>query len=57
MYYRMYLLRKNGAIDEFTSPDGMSEVKEMVKAHSTPHYAILETIRTDDREVAIAREM
>ena len=53
----MYLLRKNGAIDEFTSPGGMSEVKEMVKAHSTPHYAILETIRTDDREVAIAREM
>lgn len=52
----MYLLRRNGEIDEFTSPKGMDDVKEMVMVHGTP-YAPLETIKTIDREVCIAREM
>ena len=55
-YYRMYLLRCDGEIDEFTSPKSMSDVKEMVRVHGTP-YAIIETIVADDREVCIAREM
>ena len=56
MYYRMYLLRSNGVIDEFTSPTSMDNVKKMAVTHSVP-YAVLETIKADDREVCIAREM
>ena len=55
-YFRMYLLRRSGQIDEFTSPESMNDVKEMAMVHSVP-YAILETIKADDREVCIAREM
>ena len=56
VYYRIYLLRRDGEIDEFTSPKDMNDVKEMVRVHGTP-YAIIETIVADDREVCIAREM
>ena len=52
----MYLLRCDGEIDEFTSPKGMDDVREMATVHGTP-YAIIETIKADDREVCIAREM
>ena len=55
-YHRMYLLRLDGEIDEFTSPKDMDDVKEMATVHGTP-YAIIETIKADDREVCIAREM
>lgn len=56
MYYRMYILRMTGQIDEFTSPRSMDDVKEMAMVHSVP-YAVLETVKAFDREVCIAREM
>ena len=56
MYYRMYILRSNGQIDEFTSPKSMNDARKMATTHSVP-YADLEIIRADDREVCIAREM
>ena len=56
MYHRIYILRKNGQIDEFTSPDSMSKALDLASTHSVPAVA-METIRTNDREVCIAREM
>ena len=56
MYHRIYILRKNGQIDEFTSPDSMDDALDIAAVHSVPAVA-METIKADDREVCIAREM
>lgn len=56
MYYRVYIMRKNGQIDEFTSPVSKDDMMEMAAVHSVPSV-IMDTVREEGREVYIAREM